>query len=135
MRGTTSPNDLSSLLKDPQISKVNRLFQSRAASEEEASSLKPSKNHLFAGSLQELLNERKSARTDKDLQKLAAKYGVDVAKMESLARFLTSPSVDKSSTTKTVDKNGEETVTFGVSVVTLRWPRGMTEIMLCRLYG
>jgi hypothetical protein len=101
--------------KDPQITRTNRLFQSRAQSEEEASSFKPARNHLFAGSLHDLLTARKSAKSSQDVKNLADKYQIDVEKLESLARFLNSPSVGANSSTKTVDKNGEETVVFTVS--------------------
>ncbi|TFK26390.1 hypothetical protein FA15DRAFT_292492 [Coprinopsis marcescibilis] len=98
--------------EDPQISKTSRLFQSRLASEEEASSLKPAHNHLYSGSLHALLDERKSAKTPRDLQRLAEKYGVDVDKLENLAKYLNAPSVDKSGGVKTVDKDGNETVSY-----------------------
>ncbi|EAU88136.2 hypothetical protein CC1G_03808 [Coprinopsis cinerea okayama7 len=105
-------SQISKQTMDPQASHINRLFQSRLASEEEASSLKPSKNRLFASSLHDLLNERKAAQTRQDLDKLARKYDVDVDKMERLARFLSTPSVDQALSVKNVDKNGEETLTF-----------------------
>ena len=96
------------------MNKTTRLFQSRAASEDEASSFKPAHNHLYAGSLHELLDERKSARTHQDLINLANRYNIDVDKMERLARFVTSPSVDNNLNVRKVDKNGGVFVTLTV---------------------
>ncbi|RXW24187.1 hypothetical protein EST38_g1642 [Candolleomyces aberdarensis] len=95
-----------------QVKEINRLFQSRAASEDEASSLKPSPNHLYAASLHELLDARKSARSKAELESLAKRYNVDYDKMERLAKFVNSPSVDERLTVKNVDKNGDERVTL-----------------------
>ncbi|KAJ2917655.1 hypothetical protein MD484_g2781, partial [Candolleomyces efflorescens] len=95
-----------------QATEINRLFQSRAASEDEASSLKPSPNHLYAASLHELLDARKSARSKAELESLARRYNIDYAKLERLARFVNSPSVDEKLTVKSVDRNGDEQVTL-----------------------
>lgn len=91
-----------------QMNETTRLFQSRAASEDEASSQRPSHNHLYAGALHELLNARKSARTRADLENLAKKYGMDAQKLESLARVVNAPSVDSRLNVKVVDKNADE---------------------------
>ncbi|KAJ3531944.1 hypothetical protein NMY22_g7945 [Coprinellus aureogranulatus] len=91
---------------------VNRLFQSRAASESEASSLKPLHNHLYAGSLHELLDARKSVTSRRDLESLARKYNLDVEKLEKLSRVVNSPSVDSRLNVKTVDTNGDESMIY-----------------------
>ena len=96
---------------------TNRLFESRAASESEASSLKPMRNHLYAASLHELFDAQKSVRSRKDLESLARKYNVDVDKLERLSQVVNSPSVDSRLNVKTVDKNGDETTTYTVSMV------------------
>ncbi|KAJ2930101.1 hypothetical protein H1R20_g7044, partial [Candolleomyces eurysporus] len=98
-----------------QVKEINRLFQSRAASEDEASSLRPSPNHLYAASLHELLDARKSARSKAELELLAKRYNVDYDKMERLAKFVNSPSVDERLTVKNVDKNGDERLTLTLS--------------------
>ena len=74
-------------------STTNRLFESRAKPEFEALSPQLSKNHLYSSTLTELLNQRKSAHTQKDLEKLSLEFGIEPDKLESLARFVTSPSV------------------------------------------
>lgn len=74
-------------------STTNRLFESRAKPEFEASSPHLPKNHLYSSTLTELLNQRKSAHTQKDLEKLSKEFGVELDKVESLVRFVTSPSV------------------------------------------
>jgi hypothetical protein len=73
---------------------TNRLFESRAKPEFEASSPHHlPKNHLYSSTLTELLNQRKSAHTQNDLGKLSKEFGIELNKVESLARFVTSPSV------------------------------------------
>ena len=72
-------------------STTNRLFESRAKFE--ASSPYLPKNHLYSSTLTEVLNQRKSAQTQKDLEKLSKEFGIELDKLESLAHFVTSPSV------------------------------------------
>jgi len=85
-------------------STTNRLFESRAKPEFEA--LSPHhlpKNHLYSSTLTELLNQRKSAHTQKDLEKLSKEFGIELDKLESLVRFITSPSA----AIQSVGKDGE----------------------------
>ena len=79
--------------KDSMGSTTSRLFESRAKPEFEASSSQLPKNHLYSSVLTELLNQRKSARTQKDLEKLSKEFNINLDNLESLARFATSPSV------------------------------------------
>ena len=72
---------------------TNHLFESRAKPEFEASSPHLLKNHLYSSTLTELLNRRKSACTQKDFEKLSKDFGIELDKLESLTRFVTSPSV------------------------------------------
>lgn len=91
-------------------STTNRLFLSRARPEFEASSPHLPKNHLYSSTLTELLNQRKSARTQKDLEQLSKDFGIELDKLESLARFVTSPSVI-ATTIHSVGKDGEGSIT------------------------
>ena len=75
------------------------------------------RNHLYAASLHELLDARKSVRSRKDLEGLARKYNMDMDKLERLSLVVNSPSVDSRLNVKTVDKNGDETITYTVSGV------------------
>jgi hypothetical protein len=95
---------------------MHKLFKSRAQSEYEASAPTPTRNRLLAANLSDLLDERKSAKTRGDLQRLSDRYVIDFTKLESLSRFVTSPSVQGSSTVRTVGKDGEERVTTAVSL-------------------
>ena len=74
-------------------STTNRLFESRAKPGFEASSPHLPKNHLYSSTLTELLNQRKSAHTQNDLEKISKEFGIELDKLESLVRFVTSPSV------------------------------------------
>lgn len=94
-----------------EVSNTNRLFQSRTESEEDAVSMQPTRNRLRAATLSELLDARKGARTTHDLETLAEKYGIDKQKMEKLATFVTTPSVGGGSATRTVGKDGDESLT------------------------
>ncbi|TFY61714.1 hypothetical protein EVJ58_g4339 [Rhodofomes roseus] len=93
---------------------VQRVFQARQRSEEDARSLTPTRNRMLAGTLYELLEERKSASTREELEKLASRYEIDVDKLESVARFVNSPSVDEGSVRKEVDRDGVEQVKMKV---------------------
>ncbi|KAF5387107.1 hypothetical protein D9615_001863 [Tricholomella constricta] len=94
----------------PKTTETKQLFKSRLESEHEASSLLPVHNRLHAASLSELLDKQKAARSAQDVERLAKQYGIDVAKLENLTRFVTSPSVQGGTAVRTVEKDGEESV-------------------------
>lgn len=56
------------------------------------------------------MDERKSATTRRDVEKLAQKYGMDLSKLESVSRFVSSPSVVAGTGVSTADNDGEEHV-------------------------
>lgn len=64
--------------------------------------------------MSDLLEDRKYAASPKDIEKIAQRYGVDVAKVESLARYVNAPSVDHASKRRTLNNDGAETTTFKV---------------------
>ena len=99
-------DDRGNVIKDPMSSTTNRLFDSRAKPEFEASSPYLPKNHLYSSALTELLNQRKSVHGRMDLEKLSKEFGIELDKLESLARFVTSPSVI-GTTIHPVGKDGE----------------------------
>lgn len=74
---------------------------------------------MLAGTLYELLEERKLVRTREELEKLASRYEIDVGKLESVARFVNSPSVDEGSVRKEVDRDGVEQVKMKVSLLNM----------------
>ncbi|KAH9919385.1 uncharacterized protein B0H18DRAFT_1122504 [Fomitopsis serialis] len=92
----------------PAADQVQRVFQARQRSEEDARSLTPTRNRMLAGTLYELLEERKSVTTREELEKLAVRYEIDVDRLENVARFVNSPSVDEGSVRREVDKDGVE---------------------------
>ncbi|KZT72278.1 hypothetical protein DAEQUDRAFT_664501 [Daedalea quercina L-15889] len=94
----------------PAADQAQRVFQARQRSEEDARSLAPTRNKMLAGTLYALLEERKLVTTREELEKLASRYEIDVDKLESVARFVNSPSVDEGSVRKEVDKDGVEQV-------------------------
>jgi len=96
-------------------STTNRLFESRAKPEFEASFPQLPKNHLYSSTLTELLNQRKSAHTQRDIEKLSKEFGLDLDKVESLVRFVTSPSVIGTAI-HSVGKDGEESMSTAVWV-------------------
>jgi len=90
-----------------------RIFESRARIEEDSILTGYIKhNQIYAANLSELLDKRKAAKSTQDLERLGKEYGIDVAKLESLARFVTSPSVNGATAKKTVDKDGQEHLTI-----------------------
>jgi len=96
-------------------STMNRLFESRAKPEFEASSPHLPKNYLYSSTLTELLNQRKSAHTQKDLEKLSKDFGIELDKLESLVRFVTSPSVIGTAI-HSVGKDGEGSMPVSTAV-------------------
>ncbi|KAF9476596.1 hypothetical protein BDN70DRAFT_159988 [Pholiota conissans] len=85
---------------------TTRLFESRAKSEQAASV--PTKNQLYAFVLSDLLDRRKAVRSRQELEKLANEFNIDVAKLESLARFVNSPSIDKATIRPIAGKSEED---------------------------
>ncbi|KAF8803567.1 hypothetical protein BYT27DRAFT_7340795 [Phlegmacium glaucopus] len=103
-------HSMETIRPDPMGSTTSRLFESRAKPEFEASSPHLAKNHLYSSTLTELLNQRKSTHTQKDLEKLSMEFGIEVDKLERLARYVTSPSVI-STAIHSVGKDGEGVMT------------------------
>ena len=98
-----------------QTSDTNSLLKTREWSEQEAFKLQLPRNHLHAIALSNVLDERKSATSQNELQRLAERYGVDVWKIQNLARFVSSPSVQGDRVIKTITKEGDENITMTVS--------------------
>ncbi|KAI9064251.1 hypothetical protein FKP32DRAFT_1611341 [Trametes sanguinea] len=96
----------------PAADQAQRLFQARLRSEDQARSSRPPRNHLLAGSLLDLLEERKYASKPEDLQEIAKKYDMDVEKLERLARHVNIVSVDQDTVKRWIDDEGVEHVTM-----------------------
>ena len=94
---------------------MHRMFESRARSDSEASAAHPTRDRLLASSLSELLDARKSVSSCEDLEDLANKYDIELSTLESLGRFINSPSVAKGTSIKTIGEDGEEHVSMTVS--------------------
>ncbi|THH09483.1 hypothetical protein EW146_g8673, partial [Bondarzewia mesenterica] len=90
---------------------VNRAYRSRVESETAASSSRVPHNRLLVDSLTDLLEERKLVTTQGELEELARRYGIDVDKLESLARFVNTPSVKEGSVVRVIEDNGDELIT------------------------
>jgi len=70
---------------------ANHMYNSHLLSENEAAN--PPQNRVQASRLSQLLDERKSIRTERDMEFLAKRFGVDLEKLESISKFVTTPSV------------------------------------------
>ncbi|KAA1471341.1 hypothetical protein DENSPDRAFT_776207 [Dentipellis sp. KUC8613] len=95
---------------------IRRRFESRAQSEADAASSHAPRNRLLAASLSDLLDQRKYATSRKELEKFAEQYGIEVQKLESVARYVSTPSVDEKTAIRMVEDNGEESITMVVSL-------------------
>ncbi|KAL0947114.1 hypothetical protein HGRIS_013249 [Hohenbuehelia grisea] len=93
---------------------ATRMLNSRKQFEQEldASQGIPPRNRLPAYALSELLDARKSAISQAAINDLAVKYNIDPEKLELLGRTVNSPSVDPSTTVKSVDKEENESVSM-----------------------
>jgi len=97
-------------------SNINRMLKTREESETEANSAEPIQNRLLAVRLIDLLDERKTATSVKDLDRLAERYDIDRSVLESLGRYVNSPSEDQATKRKVVDEDGSERV-----LTTAKW--------------
>lgn len=87
---------------------ANRVYQTRLQSEIEARTFQPAKGHIFASNLSDLLEERKAVKNTQELENLAKQYEVNVSKLESLARYVTTPTVDPNSVKRILKDDGSE---------------------------
>ncbi|KAI0374707.1 hypothetical protein BV20DRAFT_960857 [Pilatotrama ljubarskyi] len=101
----------------PAADQAQRLFQTRLRSEDEARSARPSRNQLVATSLMDLLEERKSASTQRDVEELAKKYDIDLEKLERMARYVNSVSIHQDSVKRWISEDGVEHTTMLASWV------------------
>ncbi|KAF5365615.1 hypothetical protein D9758_003188 [Tetrapyrgos nigripes] len=86
------------------------MLESRMQSEREAFSLQSSPNRVQAPTLSYLLDKRKSTASKHDIEDLAQKYGLKVDKLDSVARYVTTPSIQGDSIVRTVGEDGEERI-------------------------
>ncbi|KAJ7046589.1 hypothetical protein C8F04DRAFT_1061008 [Mycena alexandri] len=86
---------------------AKQMFNSRSQSENEAAAQNPTQNRIRAPQLSRLLDERKSIRTRREMEFLAARYGLDLEKIDAIAEFLSTPSVHENSALQ-IGKDGEE---------------------------
>ncbi|KAF9562143.1 hypothetical protein CPC08DRAFT_706869 [Agrocybe pediades] len=91
----------------PEAQNTARLFESRAKSEASSSSGLP-KEKVYAFVLSDLLDKCKAVKSSAELGKLCEEYGFEASRLESLARFVSSPSIDKSTIRPAAGKSEEE---------------------------
>ena len=91
------------------------MFRKRAQSEAEANTSNATRNRVLSSTLSDLLDERKKRTSIKDLESLANTHGMDLSKLEGLARFVNSPTIGEGTTVRTKDENGDEMITSTVS--------------------
>ncbi|KAG2077830.1 hypothetical protein BDR04DRAFT_1087424 [Suillus decipiens] len=95
---------------------VQQMHHSRLQSEVQALPSHSTQNRLLASSLSELLESRKTVKSRAELQALAEQYHIDFNKLDELAKFISTPSIDESTVVKSTNQDGEETLTM-----TARW--------------
>lgn len=84
------------------------MLHSRDISEQQASSSTQTQNRILAGSLYQLLEDRKNVQSRAELANLAKSYGIDESVLEGLTRTINSPSVAEDSRRVVTDEAGEE---------------------------
>ncbi|KDR73417.1 hypothetical protein GALMADRAFT_607756 [Galerina marginata CBS 339.88] len=93
---------------DPQfLSNLSRLGQVQV-NHNMQSIRPPAIQAFFTLALSDLLDRRKSAKSGKELRDLAQEFAIDMDKLESLTRFVNSPSVDSSTIRPAAGKTEEE---------------------------
>ncbi|KAK7466953.1 hypothetical protein VKT23_004017 [Stygiomarasmius scandens] len=92
------------------VQKTHQMLESRLRSEQEAFSMQPSPDRVQAATLTYLLDKRKTLTSKDEIRDLTQKYGIEVEKLESVARHVSSPSIQSGGIVKTVGQDGEEKV-------------------------
>lgn len=93
------------------------MYRTRAQSEAEATMSNATRNRVHSSTLSDLLDERKKATSTKDLENLANTHGIDLAKLESLSRFVNSLTIGEGTTVRVRDsESGNEMTTSTVSL-------------------
>ncbi|KAJ7738490.1 hypothetical protein DFH07DRAFT_840984 [Mycena maculata] len=87
---------------------TNHMFNSRVQSENEAAAPTQTLNRVQAPTLSRLLDERKSIRTRRDMEFLAQRFGLEVEKLDAIAKFLSTPSVHQNSAVRVTGESGDE---------------------------
>ena len=90
------------------------LLESRSKSM--PSSSQPTKNTLYAFSLSDLLDKRKSTHSKQDIEALSEEFGVEIDTLDRLTCFVNSPSIDSSSIRPAKEKSEEEGFVATVSI-------------------
>ncbi|KAK1232982.1 hypothetical protein PQX77_003896 [Marasmius sp. AFHP31] len=108
--GPVNVNQPPQLMRTASVEKSRQLLESRLRADQEASSSIPARNRVSAPTLSTLLDRRKSARSQDEVDALVQKYGIDPAKFGAVSRYVNSPSIQGGSTLRTVGKDGEENV-------------------------
>ncbi|KAI5123297.1 hypothetical protein M0805_009318 [Coniferiporia weirii] len=90
---------------------MRHILHSRDVSEQQASSLTSTKNRMTAGVLYDLLELRKSVKSQAELSKLASRYDIDSEVLESLLAFANTPSIVEGSRRKILEEDGRERFT------------------------
>ncbi|KAG1877626.1 hypothetical protein DFJ58DRAFT_850877 [Suillus subalutaceus] len=106
------------VLDSSQADYVQQMHRSRLQSEVEALPSHSTQNRLLASSLSELLEARKTVKSQAELQALAEQYHIDVTQLDKLAKFINTPSIDESTIVRSTNQDGEETLTMMASWVT-----------------
>lgn len=94
---------------------MQHIIRSREASEQQAASTSPTRNHILASSLAQLLDERKYASTQAELATLVSRYAMDVDVLERLAGTVNIPSIDDDTRQRVIGNDGDERFTVVVS--------------------
>jgi len=87
---------------------MKNMLHSRDVSEQQASSSTPTRNRILAGSLYQLLEDRKNVQSRAELASLASSYGVDESILERLTRTVNTPSIAEDTRRMVTNEAGEE---------------------------
>jgi len=103
-------------MQEPAASITARLFQARSdhandlKARQQSRGRETSNTQFYASQLTSALNARKSAADVGAVKNVTQELGIDFGKVESLAKFVNTPSVSKGNVKTRVDKGGNEQV-------------------------
>ncbi|CAE6392491.1 unnamed protein product [Rhizoctonia solani] len=99
----------------PQSDRSLNMIRAREESEQMAASNTMPTNRVLALSLSDLLDARKTAKSTQEIDEIAKSYGVNAQTLQSVSRFVNTPSVDPKNVTRIVGNDGEEKTTMTAS--------------------
>ncbi|KAG8967297.1 hypothetical protein FRC03_010236 [Tulasnella sp. 419] len=94
----------------PSFDPIQNALKIRQKSEEQASQYTPTRNKLLVADLGDFLDLRKQHKTSSDIQALLSKYNVDPQILSRVVKYVNTPSIGETITSRKVTADGEQMI-------------------------